>query len=97
MTPYSDGVVKIEVRDTKVLSEGDTSDLQVSSVSRCQDSFIFFGTEQVDSVNCAVLFGQLSEVALESWLRCLGTRDLNTLAECLKTLLFPEYLYVSRM
>ena len=83
-------LVKVVVGDTDVVAPNTLSDVQVSRICRSQVRFCVFGPKEVYGVDVAVLLRQVREMPLECRLRCLRTRNLDTLSKCLQPLLLPK-------
>ena len=90
MPSHSHGLVKIVVSDAKVLAPHTLGNMQMSCICCRQTRFGILGSEEIDGVNVTILFRQVPKVPFKGRLRCLRTRNLDSLAKCLQSLLLPE-------
>lgn len=85
------GVMKVEVCYSNSVTQNTLGSPEMSPVCCSEYRFVFFASEQVDSMHGSILLYELHQVAIESRLRRLGACYLNSLSECLQPLLLPEY------
>jgi hypothetical protein len=83
--------MKIKMRDTQLVAESRSSNLEMPSICICQRSLILLLTEQVDRMNRAILLHEVEEMSLKGRLGRMRSCDLDSLTKGLQALLFPEY------
>ena len=83
MSTHPHSLVKIVVSDADIIAVHALGNMQVSCICCCQARFGILAPKKVDCVNVTILLCQVAKVSFESRLRCLRTRDLDSLTKCL--------------
>jgi len=84
-------MMKVKIRETKIVSQGTSSQRQMLRIRVPQERFIFLCPQKVYCMYGSIVLHHLDKVPFKSRLRCVGPGHLNALSECLYSLLFPEY------
>lgn len=91
VTTDSRGAVEIKVSNSDFIPEDALCCPQIGVKSARQARLVFLRPKQVDAVCRPVLIRELGKVSIERGLGCGRARDLDAVAECLKSLLLPEH------
>jgi len=81
MPAKSNSSMEIIIRDPQIIAPNSSRNPQMSCIRPRQDRLVLLAAEKVDGMDGPILFCQMGEVALESWLGGMRACDLDTLAE----------------
>ena len=87
--PYR--IVEVVVRNAQNISQPIARSLHMPNIRRRQNRLILLRPQQIDRMHRPIiLLNQLLDMPIERRLACIRSRNLDALAERLKSLLFPE-------